>query len=277
MSAPPIVWTIAGTDPTSGAGIQSDLTTCYGLGVYGCSVITAIVAQNTRGVQRIELLDPDLVTAQLTALADDLPPAAIKIGMLGNLAIVKAVHAALRDLAAPIVLDPVLRSTSGAALLEESAVAFMKSNLLTRVQLLTPNRPETEVLTGLQLTDESTHIQAARRLLELGCAEVYLKGGHATGEIVRDYWTDGQTAHWLSLPRLDTRHTHGTGCTFSTAVAAAWAKGFAGVEAVRIARAYVQQGLRHPPGLGHGHGPVGHGNWPTDPADQPRIDSAPCP
>ena len=262
MSRPPIAWTVAGSDPSAGAGIQADLKTFAGLGVYGCSVVTGVTAQNSLGIQRVELLDARLVESQCQSLIADFPPDAVKLGMLGSAAIVEIISDICRNLSAPIVCDPVLMSTSQTLLLEMDAIDLLKKQLFPLLQMLTPNLPETEKLTGMPV-ETTTEIEgAATRLLEYGCASVYIKGGHAEGKVVRDYWTDGKKGYWLSLPRIETRHTHGTGCTFSSAIAAAWALGLKDQAACSLARAYIQQALLQAPGLGQGKGPLYHGHNP---------------
>ena len=269
----PTVWSIAGTDPTAGAGIQADLKTFQGLGVYGCSVITALIAQNTLGVRRIDYPDPDTVRGQLEALEEDFPPAAIKIGMLGNQTNVRIVAETLSRLNVRVVCDPVIRSSSGTDLLEPDALSDFITHVLPRVDLLTPNLPEAERLTGNQIRSPDDVQRAAATILDQGAKSVLIKGGHREGALVHDYWTDGTTHAWFTNRRVETRHTHGTGCALSSALAAAWAQGYDDLDAVVMARMYVNQGLRRTPGLGRGNGPIYHGNWPSDPADLPWITS----
>jgi hydroxymethylpyrimidine kinase/phosphomethylpyrimidine kinase len=270
MSRPPIAWTVAGSDPSAGAGIQADLKTFAGLGVYGCSVITGVTAQNSLGIQCVELLEAQLVESQCQSLIADFPPDAVKLGMLGSAAIVETISDICRNLSAPIVCDPVLMSTSQTQLLEMNAIDLLKKRLFPLLKMLTPNLPETEKLTGMTI-DTTTQIErAAARLLEYGCASVYIKGGHGMGPIVQDYWSNGKQHAWFRLPRIQTRHTHGTGCTFSSAIAAAWALGVEDQAACSLARAYVQQALLQAPGLGQGKGPLYHGPHP-DQALYPHI------
>lgn len=271
---PPVVWTIAGTDPGSGAGIQADLKTFHGLGVYGCSVITAVLAQNTQGVRRVDYTDPEMVRAQLAVLEEDFPPAAVKTGMLGNAAAMREVASVLRRLAVPVVCDPVLRSTSGTDLVAPEALAVFRREILPQVDVLTPNRPEAEALTGRPVVSPEDVVAAADALLAQGCRSVLIKGGHAGGGLVQDYWTNGLIAGWLTTGRIDTTHTHGTGCTLASALAAARARGEDELDAVVVARAYVHQALRLAPGLGGGNGPVHHGGWPADPVDLPWLTTA---
>lgn len=275
MTTRPIAWTIAGTDPTAGAGIQADLKTFHGLGVHGCTVITAVIAQNTQGVQRIEHMPAEIVEAQLKSLADDTAPGAIKIGMLGRAETVSAVARALEGLNAKIVCDPVLASTSGTALLDPAALEAFRRDLLPRVNMLTPNLREAETLLGRSLGGANDLPGAAAELLDLGVRCVLLKGGHADGPLCADYWTNGKQTAWLTCPRIETPHTHGGGCTLSSAIAAAYALGFGGLDAIVIARAYVNQGLRHSGGVGRGRGPLAHLGWPSDPRDLPRLTDEP--
>ncbi len=271
----PICWSIAGTDPTAGAGIQADLKTFQGLGVYGCTVITAVIAQNTQGVQRVDMVAPDLVRAQLQSLRDDTPPAAIKIGMLGQADTVRVVADGIRDLNARVVCDPVLSSTGGVPLLDRDALGVFRARLLPLVNLLTPNLPEAAQLLGRPIRTPSEMEAAARDLLDTGVRCVLLKGGHAGGDLSGDYWTNGSSAAWLTSRRVDTLHTHGGGCTLSSAITAGLALGLGGLDAIILARSYVNQGLRHAGGVGRGRGPLGHLGWPDQPADLPVLTETP--
>ncbi len=268
---PPIVWSIAGTDPTAGAGIQADLKTFHGLQVYGCTVITAVIAQNTQGVQRIAMADAKTVEAQLDALASDLPPRAIKIGMLGNADIVTVVARALSRLDAYVVCDPVFGSSSGTNLLDPNAIEPFLSRLLPGVDVLTPNIPEAERLCGHAIQSPAQVEQAAATLRTLGAGSVLIKGGHAPGPFVQDYWTNGTDGLWLTAARIDTRHSRGTGCALSSAIAAARAHGLTELDALVLGRMYVNQGLRLAPGLGKGNGPIYHGTWPVHAEDRPWL------
>jgi hydroxymethylpyrimidine kinase/phosphomethylpyrimidine kinase/thiamine-phosphate diphosphorylase len=267
----PVVWTIAGTDPSGGAGIQADLKTMHALGVHGGSVITAVVAQNTQGVAAIEPVSPAMIHAQLDALRRDLPPTAIKLGMLTHAHTLQSVGMLLRDLEAFVVCDPVLKSSGGVDLLEPAAMRSFREELLPHVHLLTPNRPEAEALLDRPVLSSADMEEAAADLLKLGPRSVLLKGGHGQGRFAQDFWTNGRERAWLTLPRLDTTSTHGTGCVLSSAIAAGVARGYAELDAIVIARAYLNQGLRTAPGLGHGRGPLGFGGWPRSPEDLPWI------
>ena len=256
--------TIAGSDSGGGAGIQADLKTFAALGVYGTSAITAVTAQNTHGVTAWEPVSTELVIAQIEAVADDLPPAAVKTGMLATAAIVEAVAAAIEALDLPnLVVDPVMVAKGGDRLLREDAVAAVKAHLLRIAKVVTPNLPEAEVLAGVRITSLDDMRSAARRIRAMGPRVVVVKGGHLAADpdgspdIVDVVCTpDGEFD--LRGPRIETAHTHGTGCTFAAAIAAHLARG-AGVEdALRGARAYLEGAIRHAPGLGGGHGPLNH-------------------
>lgn len=250
--------TIAGSDSGGGAGIQADLKTFAAFGVYGTSAITAITAQNTRGVTMVQALDPALVVAQIDAVASDFAVGAVKIGMLANTAIIEAVAGAIARLAlSPIVLDPVMVAKGGDHLLEPSAVHALRTRLVPLATVVTPNVPEAEVLAGLRITSVADQREAAVRLVGLGARSAVVKGGHLSGRAV-DVWHDGTRIVELATERIDTPHTHGTGCTFASAIAACLALGHAPDEAARRAKAYVTGAIRHAPGLGHGHGPLHH-------------------
>lgn len=267
----PIVWTIAGSDSGGGAGIQADLKSMNALGAHGCSVITALTAQNTQGVAQIEYPSSPMLRAQLDALQSDLPPIAVKLGMLGDTEGIQTVAESLKLLNAFVVCDPVMVSTSGDDLLGQNAIQALKAKLLPQVHLLTPNLHEAETLTGLRISSNETIVQAAERLLAMGVRSVLIKGGHFQGPFSQDYWTDGKTQAWLTSPRMETTHTHGTGCTLSAAITAAVGLGFQELDAIVIAKAYVNQGLRLSPRLGQGCGPLAHLGWPETHEDMPWI------
>jgi hydroxymethylpyrimidine/phosphomethylpyrimidine kinase len=262
--ATPIALSIAGSDSSGGAGIQADLKTFTVLGVYGASVITAVTAQNTLGVQAVEPLRPHFVLAQLESVLSDLNVAAIKTGMLANTAIVLAVAARIRALAAsgrrlPLVVDPVMVASSGDALLTEDAVAAISDELAPQAMLLTPNLAEAARLLQAGLaTDEAAAVAQAKALnARLGCP-VLLKGGHGSGPEAVDIFADGARLERLARPRLVTRHSHGTGCVLSAAIAALLARGNGLQEAIAGAKAFVWQGLEAGRSLsiGRGRGPV---------------------
>lgn len=267
----PIAWTIAGTDPSGGAGIQADLKVFNRLGVHGGSVITALLAQNTLGVQAVEPLAPAMVAAQLRSLESDLAPRAAKTGMLATAATVTLV--ADWFAAHPGVIlacDPVLAASDGTPLMDAGGEAVFRSRLLPRADLLLPNLPEAERLLGRAIpADDAAVESAADGLLALGARAVWLKGGHRAGPWAQDFLADGAGRFWLTSPRQSVTHTHGTGCTLSAAWTAFRALGRTWDEAAGLAKAYLNQGLRLGGGVGRGRGPLAHAGWPDDPADQP--------
>ena len=257
----PVAVTIAGSDSGGGAGIQADLKTFSALGVYGASVITALTAQNTKGVTAIHDVPADFVAAQIDAVFSDLHPAAVKIGMLGNAAAIEAVAQGLeRHHAHAIVLDPVMIATSGDALLRDDAVGALRK-LIGRARVVTPNLPEAAALLGEgQARDEEEMRAQAQKLLALGASAVLIKGGHGSGPESVDLLVEGDTCIRLAAPRLETKNTHGTGCTLSAAIAAGLAKKLLLVDAVSDAKAYVSAAIASADrlGVGTGHGPVHH-------------------
>ena len=259
-----IALTIAGSDSGGGAGIQADLKTFAAAGVYGTSAITAVTAQNTLGVTAWEPVSTDLVIAQIEAVAADLPPDAVKTGMLASAAIVEAVAATIEALDLPqLVVDPVMIAKGGDRLLHADAVGAIKAHLLKLAEVVTPNIPEAEALSGVSIATETDMLKAASRIRELGPRVVIVKGGHldpaATGGEVVDLVLYGNgDVFTVRGPRIETRHTHGTGCTFASAIAAQLALGREIEEAVRQAREYLEGAIRHAPQLGAGHGPLHH-------------------
>lgn len=251
--------TIAGSDSGGGAGIQADLKTFSALGVFGTTALTAITAQNTLGVGRVEMVSVPLVVAQIEAVLDDLGADAIKTGMLGTPAVVEAVAATLRARrAGPLVVDPVMVAKSRDRLLSAEAVESLRRDLLPLAAVVTPNGPEAEVLTGLPVRTEAQAREAARRIHALGPHAVIVKGGHLETADVVDLLFDGEQFVEARGPRHPTRHTHGTGCTFAAAMAAGLARGRSLPDAFLEARAYLDGAIRHAPGLGRGAGPVAH-------------------
>jgi len=251
--------TIAGSDSGGGAGIQADLKTFAALGVYGASAITAVTAQNTVAVTRVEEISPAMVTAQIDAVLDDIGADAIKTGMLGSAAIVGAVADALARRAPPcLVVDPVMVSKSGAALLRDEAVELLVRRLLPLALVVTPNLPEAARLTGLPVATMDERRAAARAIAATGPRFVVVKGGHAPGDEVIDLVYDGREFEEVRGPRIDTRSTHGTGCTFSAAIAAQLALGLEPQAAIRAARDYLTEALRAARAMGRGVGPVEH-------------------
>jgi len=256
-----IVLTIAGSDSGGGAGIQADLKTFHRFGVFGTSAITAVTAQNTSGVRDWMALPPALVAAQIEAVATDLRPDAVKSGMLGNAAVIAAVAAALETHGLrPYVLDPVMVASSGDALLERDAVGALRSSLLPLCDLVTPNAEEAMVLTGADVATMADQERAARRLVEEGAGAALVKGGHVSGEEVVDVLFDAATrvARTFRHRRIDSRHTHGTGCTLSAAIAAHLALGLPLERAVETSLDYVHRAIVGAPGLGAGRGPLNH-------------------
>ncbi|HLI26348.1 MAG TPA: bifunctional hydroxymethylpyrimidine kinase/phosphomethylpyrimidine kinase [Chloroflexota bacterium] len=250
--------TIAGSDSGGGAGIQADLKTFSALGVFGTSAIVAITAQNTLGVRSWIALPPEMVAAQIDAVIEDLGADAVKTGMLANAAIIAVVAERLRaHRLSTLVVDPVMVAKSGDPLLEPDAVAALRDRLLPLALVITPNWPEAAELTGRPVRSLAEARDAARALVELGARHAVVKGGHGEGPAV-DVLYDGERFHDYEAPRIETRHTHGTGCTFASAIAAELAKGATVPEAVGRAKEYLTQALHHAPGLGHGHGPVHH-------------------
>lgn len=275
----PVVWTIAGTDPGGGAGIQADLKTFHGLGVHGGSIITAVIAQSSLGVRRVEFVAADLVTAQLEALLEERPPAAIKIGMLGSAAAAHATAHFLgkqKDQAARphsvVVYDPVMGSSSGHELMSGPLPEVIRTELLPLLDVCTPNIPEAERLTGLSIQNEEDLLQAARKLRALGAKAVLLKGGHGPRQdFSQDLWLAGERPEWLTSPRRAASHSHGTGCTLSSALAAFLALGHSPLESAVLAKAYVNQGLRLGGPVGRGPGILEHAGWPDHPEDVPWL------
>ncbi len=259
--------TIAGSDSSGGAGLQADLLTFAAHGVYGTSVVTAVTAQNTRGVGTVLPLPPSLVREQIDAVVTDLGADATKIGMLATAAIARVVAEAIaRHALRHVVLDTVLRSTSGAVLLDEDGVGVLRDALLPAAEIVTANVPEAEALTGIHIGTVAHARRAARALLGLGARTVVVKGGHLDGAPI-DVVDDGRDVIELAGERLPGRHTHGTGCTFASAIAARLARGERPIDAIRAAKAYVARAIAAAPGLGGGRGPLGR-----VPADAPRDD-----
>ena len=254
-----IALTIAGSDSGGGAGIQADLKTFHHFEVYGTSALTLITAQNTVGVQRVALLAPDLVVAQIDAVATDFAVAAAKTGALGSAATVAAVAEAVARHRIPnLVVDPVMISKHGHTLLDADAVDALRTALLPRAALLTPNLPEAAALVGGELATERDIENAARALHASGASAVLVKGGHGARDEVADLLFDGRICTWLRAPRQHTPHTHGTGCTYAAAITARLALGDDLANAVRTAHAWLARAIATAPGFGHGQGPVNH-------------------
>jgi hydroxymethylpyrimidine/phosphomethylpyrimidine kinase len=259
----PVALTIAGSDSSGGAGIQADLKTFSARGVYGASVITALTAQNTRGVRAIHDAPADFITAQIDAVFDDLDIRAVKIGMVAQRAVIEAIAAGLdRWSARNIVVDPVMVATSGDRLLAPDAVDAVRTQLLPRALVVTPNLPEAAALLDASVAagNENEIIRQGERMLALGCRAVLIKGGHGDGPESIDYLIGRTGVIRLAAPRIRTRNTHGTGCTLSSAIAAGLARGEPLEEAVRNAKTYITAAIAAADRLnvGHGHGPVHH-------------------
>ncbi|WP_342149739.1 bifunctional hydroxymethylpyrimidine kinase/phosphomethylpyrimidine kinase [Methylorubrum sp. SB2] len=259
-----IALTIAGSDSSGGAGIQADLKTFAALRVYGASVITALTAQNTNGVQGVHAVPPDFIAAQIDSVFSDLKVGAVKIGMLPSSDVIRAVAESLRRHAQniPVVLDPVMVAASGDRLISEEAVETLRAELMPMADIVTPNLPEAATLLGeAEANHENEAVGQARRLLERGARAVLIKGGHGEGRESVDHLLgrDG-TLRRFAAPRIETRNNHGTGCTLSAAVAAGLAKGLGLAEAVARAKTYVTEAIRTADSqqVGHGHGPLHH-------------------
>ena len=257
MADIPVALTIAGSDPSGGAGIQADLKTFHQFGVYGEAVITLITVQNTVGVERVEVLAPDLVVQQIQAVVRDIPPAAAKTGALGNRGVIEGVAELASKFPFPLITDPVILSKHGAPLMSSDAVDALKQLLLPHVFLLTPNLPEAAALTGREVHDLAGMRAAASALHDLGAQSVLVKGGHLRGKATDILLYRGEWSEFES-PRIETRHTHGTGCTYSAAITAGLARGLTLPVAVRKAKRYIHAAIKTNPGLGAGAGPVNH-------------------
>jgi hydroxymethylpyrimidine/phosphomethylpyrimidine kinase len=261
----PVVLSIAGSDSSGGAGIQADIKTFSALGVYGATAITAITAQNTMGVHSQLAIDPQIVYDQIVAVVDDLHPSFVKIGMLSNCAIVEAVAEALSRYRLPIILDPVIVSSTGHRLLSLEAQDVVKKRLLPLSTLVTPNIPEMEALSNLPVTIIEQKEQAAKILFDCGARAILLKGGHEDGETKSDILfiktQSGIESTIFSSDTISTRNTHGTGCTLSSAIAAFMARGYSMHEAIAEAKRYISEAIRSGADveIGHGIGPVNHG------------------
>jgi hydroxymethylpyrimidine/phosphomethylpyrimidine kinase len=254
---PPVVLAIAGYDPSSGAGVTADVKTISAHGCYGVTCITALTVQSSRGVRRVENLEGRMIAEILQELMDDLEIAAVKIGMLGSAEAAKAVGAFLKHYEPPhVVLDPVLKSSSGAELVSDDGVRMLRERLLRQASVITPNIDEAAALTGLKVTNQEEMSAAALRLHQIGAHSVIITGGHL--EIPTDVISlkPGEPPVVLTGPRIQTRSTHGTGCAFSTSLACQLALGKSLIESARAAKRYVESALRSAPGLGKGTGPL---------------------
>lgn len=293
LPVPPIVWSIAGSDSGGGAGVQADLQAFHALGCHGCSVITALTAQNSHQVRKVEVSSLDMLRTTLATLEDDMPAKAIKIGMLATADVVRAVGIFLSEKATEgssgaVICDPVMVTSSGSVLQDELARQAMIDTIFPRATLITPNKHEAEMLVGYTLRTPADVERAAHDLLAMGkSGAVLVKGGHAldglggersaSGEglfdaaVAQDYLleSNGKSGLWITSPRLENQNTHGTGCTLSSAVAAFLAQDLPLVDAVVLAKAYVSQGIRAARKLGRGPGPVQQTGWPASASDFP--------
>jgi hydroxymethylpyrimidine/phosphomethylpyrimidine kinase len=261
MSLPKAL-TIAGSDSGGGAGIQADLKTFTVQRVYGMSALTAVTAQNTLGVHGVWPLPPEAVAAQLDAVLSDIGADAAKTGMLFDVPIIQVVADRVRKFGLKqLVLDPVMIAKGGAPLLLPQAQDALRRELLPLAAVVTPNLPEAEVLSGREIRTREQMADAAKALLELGPRSVVIKGGHLESGPAVDLFYDGNSFAWLEEERFETRHTHGTGCTFSAAVTAGLAKGLSLFEAVKLGKRFVTLAIRRAPGIGGGHGPTNHLAW----------------
>ena len=253
----PVALSIAGSDPSGGAGIQADIKTFHQLGVYATTVLTLVTVQNTQGVKSVELLSPALVEAQLDAVLEDIPPHAAKTGALGDENIIAAVARRAAGFACPLVVDPVMISKHGLPLMTLRAREALAALLLPHAFLVTPNLHEAGVLAGMTVTDTEAMEEAARHIASMGAAAVLVKGGHLAGDPVDVLYFDGKIVHF-SAPRIETLHTHGTGCTFSAAITAGLARQLPLHQAIENAKKFISLAIQSNPGLGRGRGPVNH-------------------
>jgi hydroxymethylpyrimidine/phosphomethylpyrimidine kinase len=254
------VLTIAGSDSGGGAGIEADIKTISALGAYACTAITAVTAQNTLGVAGVHALPAEFVKRSIETVLADIGADAIKLGMLTNEAIIRAVAASL-PAGIPIVLDPVMVATSGAVLLPDGAVAALRDGLLPLASLVTPNLPEAAKLTGLPTGTQAERIAAGRALIAMGARAALIKGGHGGEATLIDYLVTPENVEAIAMPRLATRNTHGTGCTMASAIATSLAQGMSLSQSVHRARQYLHAAILAAPGFGSGFGPVNHLAW----------------
>ena len=256
------VLSIAGSDCSGGAGIQADMKTISALGGYAATAITAVTVQNTCGVRAIHPVPADIVSGQIAAVMEDIRPQAVKIGMVNDVAVIRAIVQALRACRPPVVFDPVMVSTSGHRLIEDEAISLITAELMPLADLITPNLKEAEVLCGMPVRTVADMQEAAARLLRYGCRAVLLKGGHLEGGDMTDLllMADEPSPRLYTSPRVESRNTHGTGCTLSSAIATLLAQGEPLPEAVEKAKEYVWQGILHGKEveIGAGHGPLNH-------------------
>ena len=251
---------VAGSDSGGGAGIQADIKAVTMLDAFAATAVTALTAQNTEGVFGVLPIPPEFIRRQMEVVLDDIGADAVKTGMLHDTAVIETVAAVLAERVAsiPLVVDPVMVAKGGAPLIAPSAIDALKRLLVSRAEVLTPNLPEAEILAGRSISSRAAMEETARAMLDLGCQAVLLKGGHLAGSTVYDVLATAAGLRVWESPRIDSRHTHGTGCTLASAIAAGLAQDLAVEAAVDRARDYVQRAIRSAPGLGHGHGPLDH-------------------
>ncbi len=253
----PVALTIAGSDPSGGAGIQADIKTFHQLGVYATSVLTLVTVQNTQSVRAVEVLSAELVGAQIQAVLEDIPPQAAKTGALGDQRVISEIARRASAFTFPLVVDPVMISKHGLPLVTERARAALAAELLPHAFLVTPNLHEASVLAGMPIRDESDMEEAARRIVKLGATAALVKGGHLPGDAIDIlFWKEEMRR--FSSPRIATPHTHGTGCTYSAAITAGLAQGLPLPQAIERAKKFIFLAIQSHPGLGHGCGPVNH-------------------
>ncbi|MCC6263563.1 MAG: bifunctional hydroxymethylpyrimidine kinase/phosphomethylpyrimidine kinase [Bryobacterales bacterium] len=257
LSKRPAALTIAGSDPSGGAGIQADLKTFHQFGVYGEAAITLLTVQNTTQVSRVQVMSPGMVADQIRAVVADIPPAAAKTGALGSAEMIAVIASEAAKFRFPLVVDPVMISKHGAPLLPPAAADSLRRLLLPVCDLVTPNLFEAAELAGTEIGDVEAMKEAAARIADMGPKAVLLKGGHLTGEARDILYLDGMI-HEYPSERIDTPHTHGTGCTYSAAITACLARGMALPGAIALAKRFITEAIRSAPGLGRGQGPVNH-------------------
>lgn len=250
-----VAMTIAGSDPSGGAGLQADLKSFHQHGVYGTSIVTLLTVQNTMGVDAVECLLPEFVLSQLNSVLADIPPNAAKTGALGNAVIIQAIAERTRQFTFPLVVDPVMISKHGASLIDDEAVKVLREKLIPQAFLVTPNRLEASRLAQMNVTDLASMEQAASRITAMGARNVLVKGGSEGVDAVDILWTEGRS-YQLRAPRIDTQHTHGTGCVLSAAITARLARGEVLLQAVQAAKQFITAAILTNPGLGKGFGPI---------------------
>jgi len=251
---------IAGSDPSGGAGIQADIKTVTALGQYAAAAITALTVQNTLGVKEAIGVEPRIIQDQITAVLEDVGADSVKTGMLHSPEVVRAVADILSNsgFSGPVIVDPVMVASSGDRLLDDTAVALIRDRLIPLATLVTPNLPEAEVLTGQKVTKPDEMVQAGQTILEMGARAVLMKGGHLKSAQLTDFLITEGSVTELSAPKIETRHTHGTGCSYASAFASFLAAGHGLEQAFPVAHAFVQAAIAAAPGFGAGHGPLGH-------------------